>query len=72
MSNFFVMILPADCLSEASCSGNASVFYEDTFFRLSKEEIKKVADRKIVNGYIIRSISNKITKYYFLSFAAEG
>ena len=43
---FFWNDLPADCLSEASCSGNASVFYEDTFFQLSKEEIKKVADRK--------------------------
>ena len=27
---------------------------------------------KIVNGYTIRSIRNKITKNYFMSFAAVG
>ena len=46
---FFWNDLPADCLSEASCSGNGE---------------------KIVNDYAIRSIRNKITKYYFMSFAA--
>ena len=69
---FFRNDLMSDCLSEASCCSNASVFYEDTFFRLSKEEIKKWLIEKIVNGYTIRSTRNKITKYYFMSFAAVG
>ena len=43
---FFRNDLLTSCLSIAGCCSNASVFYEDTFFRLSKEEIKKVADRK--------------------------
>ena len=70
MSNFFVMFCQLIVWAIASCSGNASVFYEDTFFRLSKEEIKKVADRKNWECLYNWSISNKITKYYLLSFAA--
>ena len=64
MSCFLWNDLPADCLSEASCSGNASVFYEDTFFRLSKEEIKKVADSKKQGMFMQLEQRNKIRKSF--------
>ena len=45
-------------------NGLPAVFYEDTFFRLSKEETKKVADNKKQGMFMQLEQRNKIRKSF--------